>query len=260
VSAIQAIILGVIQGIAEFFPISSSAHLKILKSLLSIHLPENFVLFDLTCHLGTTFATILFLRKDLLDIFTKQRKTIFLIALAILPLFPMYFLGKNIREYLSNIHILGLFLIITSILLFITSALQDKPSSPVTKKSIKDFIFIGFMQSLALIPGFSRCGSTVSGACYRGWSIKQAISFSFILSIPTILGGNFLEIMKLFFKKNTNFPNIPLHSYFLGFITSFIVGLLALRLIFSITINKKIRPFAWYCLTLGIFALIYYNI
>jgi undecaprenyl-diphosphatase len=152
----------------------------------------------------------------------------------------------------------------TSALLFFASReqpieLQDKKNNSSLNRKIKDMLFIGFMQALALIPGLSRSGTTISAGCMRGWHIKNAVAFSYILAIPTILGGNVLEVMKLYLRKEPVMIMDP-SKYIIGFAASFIVGMASIRYIFSITSNKKLLPVAWYCLILGILSLIYFNL
>ncbi|MBI5345688.1 MAG: undecaprenyl-diphosphate phosphatase [Chlamydiae bacterium] len=257
---IKALILGIVQGITEFIPVSSSAHLKLIKSFLNVPDSPSIVFFDLFCHLGTTLAALIFLRKEIYRIFFFQREKILLYAIAILPLFPMYFLLKPLREYFSGKEFTGIFLIITSGLLFLTAYKKNvKVSNSSLNTKIKDVLFIGLMQAIALIPGISRSGSTIFAGCYRNWKINNAIYFSFILAIPTVLGGSFLEALKLKSMIQKNMIDSSLGSYIVGFFASFIVAFFSMRYIFSVVDNKKMKPFAIYCLVFGIFSLIYFN-
>ena len=248
---IQAFILGLIQGITEFIPVSSSAHLKIFEQILGLS-GEKFFLFDLFCHLGTVFATMIFLSKEILYILTKDRKSIFWISLAILPLIPIYFLARPLIQWANNSHFLGFFLLISSILLFYASSKKpiEKNDSSLNRK-ITDVLFIGMMQAIALIPGVSRSGTTISAACIRGWRLKEAVNFSFLLAIPTVMGGSILESYKAWKSPMMLSPTI----YLVGFITSFGVGFLAIRWIFSLEKNKQLRPFAWYLLIIGLLSI-----
>ncbi|MEI6242630.1 MAG: undecaprenyl-diphosphate phosphatase, partial [Chlamydiota bacterium] len=129
---------------------------------------------------------------------------------------------------------------------------NPKPAPFSSKRKFQDVIWIGCMQSFALFPGISRMGSTVSGALLRGWSMQDAIRFSFILAIPTGLGGIGIEYLH-------NPPSISLLSpnYVVAFFASFITGLFSVRWLFSFIQKRKLLPFAWYCLFLGIFTSIY---
>ena len=145
-------------------------------------------------------------------------------------------------------------------MLFIASSLKIKEKLPLpNKRKIKDVLLIGTAQALALIPGMSRCGATISASFIRGWKMQKAITFSFMLAIPTIIGGNILESIKMLKLKELNMPNISAPSYLIAFLSSFIIGLISIRFIFSLTDKKKIRPFALYCISMGIISFIYIN-
>lgn len=255
-SFFESLFLGIVQGISEFFPISSSAHLKLIKLFFKSEALNDLYLFDLVCHLGTLIASIIFLRKEILNIL-KDKKKASLFILAILPLFPFYFFLKPIREFLSQSFFLPFFLFITSIMLFLVSKIEIKQKEDLShKRKIKDVLLIGLMQALALIPGISRSASTISSAYLRGWKIKESIRFSFLLAIPTVLGGSLLESFKHFLKKEITYT-LPISSYVIGFIASFLVGIFAIRYIFSINSNKKLKPFAIYLFFLAIFSFIF---
>ncbi len=256
-SILHALLLGLLQGLLEFFPVSSSAHFKLLKYFLD--LKDSSPVFELVCNLGTCFAAIIFLRKEILRILFQDRQKLFLISLAILPLIPIYLAFTSLGKAVSSMEVLGFFFIATSFLLFTGIYFKKRPLEISAKRKIKDVLFIGLMQALALIPGISRSGSTISAACLRSWDIKEAISFSFLLAIPTVMGGNVLETAKLFLKDEKSPLNISLASYAIGFLAAFIMGGICIRFIFSITSRKKLLPFAFYTLIMGIITLIYFN-
>lgn len=242
VNNIESILLGIVQGISEFLPISSSFHMRLFENLFNIENKNR--LFLLSCHMGTLFSCIIFLRKKIREIILQDRRKLIQIAIALLPLVPCYLILKGID--IKNIKILALFLLLTSLFLFITSININKKTNSSNRK-IKDVLFIGLMQGLALIPGISRSGSTIFGASLRGWSIEKSITFSFLLSIPTILGGMILETWRAFKVK----PTFDL-SYVIGFVTSFFIGLLSIKIIFSIKKRKVFLGFAIYCLITSI--------
>jgi undecaprenyl-diphosphatase len=241
----QAIILGIIQGVTEFFPVSSSTHLTLIKNFFGIIPSEELVLFDLFCHVGTLTALVLFLKKQIRHLLIeKHRLSLFFIAL--LPLIPAYFLLKPLRILASQIEFLGLTLILTSFLLFISEKLQHK--RPTTKRSS---LIIGTMQACALIPGISRSASTLFGARLSGLPPKEAVYFSFLLSIPTILGGMSLELGKTLFNNPEMFQGMS-SLCIAGGVTSFIGGYSIIRFAFHLLERGRYKPFAWYCLTLGV--------
>lgn len=243
-SFFQSIILGLVQGLTEFFPVSSSAHLQLTKHLLGIEKGEHLIYFDLVCHSGTLLALLIFLRKEVFGVL-KSVKKMALYFLALLPLIPAYFLLKPVRLFASDPAFLGYSLMITSLLLFIAS--RKKEMSP--SKKWQHVLCIGMMQTMALIPGISRSGTTISAARFCGWSWRDAALFSFLLAIPTILGGELIEAL-----KGHDSPGVSGICYVGGFFASFLLGLIAVRFIFWVYETGKVRPFAWYCLGAGIFA------
>ena len=259
---LKALILGLIQGFSEFFPISSSAHLTIFKSFLDFKVGSNFFLFDLICHLATTIVALYFLKKEIIRILSKDKKDIFFIFLAILPLFPIYFFLYPLVKKLSSENFLGFFLLLSSFLLFLASSKRDKKiSSQLVSRKIWDVLFIGVMQGMALLPGMSRSAATISGATFLGWRIKEAVYFSFLLAIPTIFGGIFLETIKAIKAEDLLYiSQVEIFTYIISFFSALISGFIAARFIFSIKNVKKLKPFAWYCLFIGIFSIIYFNI
>jgi undecaprenyl-diphosphatase len=249
-SFIQAIVLGLIQGITEFFPISSSAHLKLAKWLLGINDGEHLIFFDLICHSGTLLALLIFLKKDVWEVL-KSGKKLALYFLALAPLIPAYFLLKPIRIIASEPVFLGPALMITGSLLM---AASRKKEVVLPSKKWQHVLCIGVMQTMALIPGISRSGSTIAAARFCGWNWRDAAKFSFLLAIPTILGGECLE-----FLRGHTVSELPLSCYAGGFFASFVLGLFGVRFIFWVYETGKVKPFAWYCLTLGLFAWILLN-
>ncbi len=241
---IKATILGLVQGCTEFFPISSSAHLKIVKSWLGISTGEETVLFDLACHLGTLLALVIYFRKDLWNLFFVKPRKLLLYIIALLPLLPAYFLLKPIRLWASQPHFLGACLLITAVLLFVAQKMRKGSSESPTWK---DALWIGSLQSVALVPGISRSASTITAGVWRGLNVSEAVRFSFILSIPAVAGGAFLELLKI--EKQTAF-DIPTCAIGLG--VSALVGLGIVRIAIPFLQKGNFRPFALYCLIVSI--------
>lgn len=247
-SFFQAIILGLVQGVTEFFPISSSAHLKLTKYFLGIADGEHLLYFDLLCHAGTLIALLFFLRRDIWNALGDPRK-ISLYALALIPLVPAYFLLKPLRIAASNPAFLGYSLMVTAGLLFAATSVRSRKENKWWH-----VLCIGLMQTVALIPGISRSGSTISAARFCGWEWKEAVRFSFLLAVPTILGGELLETMKGVPEAGVSFG-----CYLGGFIASLGMGLIAVRSIFWIYETGKVKPIAWYCLGAGLVAWVVFN-
>ena len=256
-SSLVALILGILQGLTEFFPVSSSAHLKLAKLLLHQGGDEQHVFFDLFCHFGTLLALIVFLRSLIVRLFTFEREKLFILCLSILPLFPAYFLMKPLRDYFSQTHFLGYFLMGTGLLLFAADRLRLKQEGAEGWGS-KDALWIGAMQSVALIPGISRSASTITCAKVLGWKASEAVQFSFLLAIPTVIGGNILEILKIL--HHTKVPiDISFSSCLIGFLSSLAVGAGMVRLALRRLSSGQLKPFGWYCILLGGVATLYLN-
>jgi undecaprenyl-diphosphatase len=248
---LHALCLGLIQGVTEFFPVSSSAHLKIFKTYFEISTGEETVIFDLFCHLGTLLVLIYYFRRDLLEFFYYPKRLIpFMIALV--PLVPFYFLLKPLREALSKPEYLGFCLIGTAAILYGASLIQRKVQSKLTHK---DALFIGTFQGIALIPGISRSAATIGAGLWRGATPSEAVRFSFLLSIPAVSGGTFLELLKA--KSHVVTMHVPLSHCLIGFTTAAVVGLGAVHFAIPLLQKGVLKPFAGYCLIAGILLSLY---
>lgn len=257
-SLLEAFLLGLIQGLTEFFPISSSAHLALFRLMLGIQDTETQVILSLFCHLGTLLAVIVFLKHDILTILRTDRKKALLLFLAILPLIPCYLLVKPFKDCVFNPNFLGFGLMFTGFVLLIGHFWRLKiPLEASFKKRAHDALYIGAMQSIALVPGVSRSASTICCARVLGWKTSDAVRFSFLLSIPTIIGGNCLELLQIAIRDVPK--GFSPMACAVGFITSYLVGLLVIRFAFSILEKGNFKPFAWYCLILGFCSAIYLN-
>ena len=255
---IQALILGIIQGITEFLPVSSSTHLTLAKRFIGIGSTEWMNYFDLVCHFGTLFAVLTFLWKDVWKILQSPRLMI-LFIIALLPLIPAYFLFKPLRILWAQDT--GFFLLGTSALMYFASSryFASAPALAYSGAELEpppvkwhNVLWIGIAQSFALLPGISRSGSTISMARMLGWEWKDAARFSFLLSIPTILGGSAMETI----HACDSLACIPWNVCAIGFSASFITGMGAVRLFFWMLGRSTLRPFAWYCMIVGIVALV----
>lgn len=254
---IEAILLGIIQGLTEFLPVSSSGHLTLAQSLFGFKDLENYIIFDVVCHLGTLLAIFCIFRKQIIEL-CSNKTLILQIALATALLFPLVLILKPIKSLFDNTQLLGFFFLLTAGILYagIRFGYEATPER-LKKNKWRDAIYIGLFQALAIIPGVSRSGSTISAARMRGWSPIDAINFSFLLAIPAILGATAVESLGLL--NGQALPDIGLSQYVLGFLTSFIFGLFALILLKSLAVKHKFMYFVWYCLILGIATVVYYN-
>lgn len=253
-SLLEALILGLVQGITEFLPVSSSGHLLLFQKLLGFKDLENYLLFDLVCHLGTLLAVGLIFYREIKEAFL-DRTQFLQVVVGTLPLFPLVLLLKPIKSVFSEPQYLGYFFLVTALILFLgehfSKARKEKAAS------FGDAFKIGCFQALAILPGISRSGSTISGARILGWDAKRAISFSFLLSIPAILGAITLEIYKLNSLSEGSFGENPLSIYIVGLLTSFVIGAISLKFLIRIAHQGRFKIFIWYCLALGILALFF---
>lgn len=247
---LHALLLGIVQGVTEFFPISSSAHLKIVKDFLGVQ--GETVVFDLFCHLGTFLALLFYFRKTIRDLLFRNPRQMIPFIIALLPLVPFYFLLKPVREFLSRPEFLGYCMMGTAAILFFSARFALK-----AKKAIdwKDAAWIGTLQGVALIPGISRSAATIGAGLWRGAGADQAVRFSFLLSLPAIAGGTFLELIKA--KTPLATLPIPLTQCLIGFFAAATVGFLTVRFAISLLERGVLRPFAWYCLIAGIVLTLY---
>ncbi len=242
---LHALILGIVQGITEFFPISSSAHLALARKWLGIETlsPQ----FDLACHLGTLIALIIYFRYDIFALFNSERRKLPLFFLALLPLIPAYFLLRPLAHYLTATSSAGYFLVVSAAMLYLGQRVRIKRER---HSLFKDALIIGTMQSAALLPGLSRSASTISAAQVLGWSQKEAVRFSFLLSIPTIMGGNLIEAVRGFQPPST----ASFTACFTGFFVALVVGTCVIRFAMRWLENGSFTPFAIYCLIMGAMA------
>ena len=253
VTHLQAIILGLVQGLTEFLPVSSSGHLQLFQFFFGFEHIKNYIFFDLICHLGTLLAVCIVLFDDIKKALFQDRKILIRILIALLPLFPLLLIMNEIKSLFESPFLLGFTYLFTSGLLFLS--LMSKKS---VKPSLKGSFVVGIFQAIAILPGLSRSGSTIAAARLIGWSLQDAIRFSFLLAIPTILGGIFIESLSLIHKgQNIWIGSMGISHYFLGFFVSFIMGFFALKFLIRLGLKGMVY-FAWYCLIVSIFCLIYF--
>lgn len=239
----QSALLGTIQGLTEFLPVSSSGHLVILQSLIP-GFSQPGVLFDVYLHFGTLLAVLAFYFKRILKIDVNYLKVL---ILATIPAVIIGFLLKDLIDVLfQNIKLVGLALIVTGIMNLKT----DKHKETTDKIDSKKGFLVGLFQAFAIMPGISRSGSTIFAGTLTGLKKEKAAEFSFLLSVPAIFGANVLEIVKN--KGEMVFS----YNYLVGILCSFIFGLLCIKLLLNILVSRKFKYFGYYCITLGIIALL----
>ena len=236
---------GIIQGLTEFLPISSSGHLVILNNFFPKI--DNNLDFEIILHFGTVFSIIIYYKKDLLDLlkqfFSKQdNSTIYLIILGCIPISLVGLLAKDtIEKYSSDISILPYTFMFTSLLLFMTR--YNYKSKEITFNII---LIMALFQILALLPGVSRSGITISILLILGINMKEAVKFSFLMAIPLILGATFISI------DFTSYSNLSLKYMLWGSFISFLFGWIAIYLTNYFLSNSKYWMFSIYCFIISI--------
>lgn len=260
----DAAILGVIQGLTEFLPVSSSGHLELGKAILGDDsIPSESLMFTVVLHAATALSTIVVFRKDILEIFKGLFKfeyngeTEFSLKI-ILSMIPAVFIGLFFEEELEqlfggNILFVGFMLLITALLLWLADKAKDT-DKPV---SYKNAFIIGVSQAIAMLPGISRSGATISTSVLLGNDKSKAARFSFLMVVPLILGKIAKDILSGDLSESTTEPSILI----IGFIAAFIAGIAACTWMIKLVKKSKLSYFAIYCFIAGVAAIIfgYYN-
>jgi undecaprenyl-diphosphatase len=256
----ESIILGIIQGLTEFLPVSSSGHLELGKAILGDNsVPKESLLFTVVLHFATALSTMVVFRKDIFDIskglfaFKWNDDTKF-IAKIIVSMLPAVVIGLFFEEELEqlfggNILLVGWMLIITAILLF----LADKAKNTDKKVSFKNAFIIGISQAIAMIPGISRSGATISTSVLLGSDKTKAARFSFLMVVPLIFG----KIIKDLYSSNLSFENQNVTALSFGFVAAFISGLFACTWMIALVKKSKLSYFAIYCVIVGVIAIVF---
>jgi undecaprenyl-diphosphatase len=261
-SIIEALVLGIIQGLTEFLPVSSSGHLEIVKFLFGQeHLPQDSLLITVVLHAATALSTIVIFRKDILDIlmglfqfkWNEQSQYSLKIVLSMIPAaFVGLFYNDAIEAlYDGEVQLVGFMLIITGLLLF----LADR--AKVTEKGVSfgSSLIIGIAQAIAILPGISRSGATISTAVLLGIDREKAARFSFLMVVPLIVGKMAKDIMDGALVQ----PDTPVLALTVGFVSAFIVGLIACTWMISLVKKSKLKYFAIYCFIIGLIAIFFLN-
>lgn len=250
---VQSLILGLVQGLTEFLPVSSSGHLIVMRNLLGVSSPP--LIYDLILHLATTIAAIIFFWKNLIRLKLRQ---IFIIVMANIPVGIVGVLfNDQIELWFSSLALVSLALVLTGVFnIFSDKLLQKQLANQKLDQegsqkfpNLKQGLVVGFFQMLALTPGLSRSGSTVFAGLLSGLNREAAFTFSFLLVIPAILGATLLEATDVAWTAELS-SLLPV--YFLGAVVAFVVGLFSLWLLKKLLVSSKWEIFGIYCLSLGL--------
>lgn len=242
---LKYIILGLVQGITEFLPVSSSGHLIIMQRLLGVS--GNEVALSIVLHLATSLALVIFFFKDILKLL-KDIKLLSLIIIVTIITGIIAVLGKDFfRGLFSSPRLVAIALVFTGIILILSQKFMEAKRSNL---NFKDALFLGLTQAVAIIPGVSRSGITISTLLFRRIERQTAFRFSFLASIPAVLGAVILEARKISFCLETEFKYL-----FMGFIFSLLSGLIALWILKIVLNRAKFHYFGYYCIIMGIIIL-----
>lgn len=240
---IKPSIFGIVQGLTEFLPVSSSGHLVLFKKILKLQTPG--ILFESVLHAGTLLAIVVYFFKDIINI---KAKTIYLILIGTIPAAVVgYLFSSQIESIFNSTLLVGAALIITGVL----NLLVDKTPSQKNKVNLKESFIIGISQAIAIIPGISRSGSTIFTGTKLSINKKNAARFSFLLSIPAVLGANIIEIL-----NHANNNSVDKGQYLIGFIFAFFSGIFAIKLVFKFLEKGRFKYFGYYCFLIGVLCLI----
>ena len=256
---LNAIILGIIQGLTEFLPVSSSGHLEIFKVILGDNkLPNESLLMTVILHFATACSTIVVFKDDIKDLilglFSFEKNDSFWFSVKIiLSMVPAVFVGFFFESEIEslfngNLTIVGAMLILTGALLF----LADKAKPSEKKISFSSSLLVGIAQAIAIIPGISRSGSTISTAVILGIDKENAAKFSFLMVVPLIIG----KVIKDITSAETIVNNESVFPLIIGFVFAFITGMIACKWMIKLVKNSKLKYFSIYCFLVGIFSII----
>lgn len=257
---IEALILGIIQGLTEFLPVSSSGHLEIAKVLFGDNaLPKESLTFTVVLHFATALSTMVVFRKEVIEIikglfqFQWNDETKFSLKI-IISMIPAVIIGLLFEEQLEaffngNLLMVGFMLLITALLLL----LADKAKNTEKNVSYKNAFIVGISQAIAMLPGISRSGATISTSVLLGVDREKAARFSFLMVVPLIFG----KVAKDLMGGEINFQSANFGSMGLGFIAAFISGLIACSWMISLVKQSKLHYFAIYCFVVGLIAIAY---
>ena len=255
---IEAVILGIIQGLTEFLPVSSSGHLEIAKELLSVSEQEQNLLMTIVLHAATALSTIIIFRKDITIIiaglfqFKWNEESQFSVKI-ILSMIPATIVGLFFEDEIESLFggqivLVGSMLLLTGLLLF----LADKAKKTDKKVSILNSILIGIAQAIAILPGISRSGATICTSVLLGVDREKAARFSFLMVVPLILGKMAKDMLSGdLATESTNI--LPL---IFGFIAAFITGLVACKWMIRLVKKSQLKYFAYYCFAVGIISIV----
>lgn len=272
-SYFKSIFLGIVQGIAEFLPISSSGHLALFQNFFAMeNYEESHMFFSVLLHLGTLVAVLVVYRRDIKEMILElgrfirelgspalregkpgpKRRLILLLIVATLPLVLALAAEGLVERLTQSVLAIGIALLVTGVLLFLSDRYRNGRKNERTA-SIWDAVIVGVAQLFGTVPGISRAGITISAGLFCGFDREFAVRFSFLLSLPAVLGANFISLIK---SMGAGIDQSMLPVYAAGVVTAMVVGYFSIKLVNYLVKKDKFGGFAWYCWAVGAISII----
>lgn len=268
---LSAVLMGILQGVAEFLPISSSGHLALFQHFFSVeNYEETQMLFTVLLHLGTLISVFVYYWRDVLELiqefflglaalFSRRggherqtpppaRRLVLLIIVATLPLFLILPVKDLVEEAMNNVHFVSVALLATGFILWFSDRMA-RGRKTARNATVLDAVLVGLAQALGTLPGISRSGITISAGMLRGFERTFAVRFSFLMSMPAVLGANILSLKDVMETGAFHMEMLPL--YLVGTVVAAVVGYFAIRLVNLLADKGKFGAFAWYCWIVG---------
>jgi undecaprenyl-diphosphatase len=269
----MAVILGLVQGVAEFLPISSSGHLTLLQHFFGVEEVDN--LFNILLHFATLIAVCAVYWKDIVDMIVEffrglaslvtgrggretasvppARRLVLLVILGTLPLFLVLPLDDKVEALGNSPVFVACMLLVTGFILFFSDRMAKGRKTERTA-TVKDALLVGLAQGVATIPGLSRSGCTISAGMALGFDRKFAVRYSFLLSLPAVLGATLIKVVHAVGDETMDLTLLP--KYIVGMVVAGVVGYFSIRLVNLLAQKNKFGKFAYYCWCAGLVALI----
>ncbi|HIX09952.1 MAG TPA: undecaprenyl-diphosphate phosphatase [Candidatus Agathobaculum pullistercoris] len=264
-----AALQGLVQGLTEFLPVSSSGHLVLVQALFGSGVETNYMLFNVLLHFGTLLSVVVAFWKDIKELFVEffgwirdgfringhpYRRFIVMLLITLVPMFLILPIESRMEAAFSSPLLVGLLLLVTAALLFLS---EKAPKKHKTEQNASwlDALIVGIGQMFAVLPGLSRSGTTICTGLFCGFSREYAVRFAFIMSLPVVLGANILELADVI-REPALMGDASIACYAVGILVSMLSGLAAIRLVKFITKRGNFRPFVVYCTLVGTVAVV----
>ncbi len=261
----EALVLGIVQGLTEFLPVSSSGHLEIGQALLGTAGEENLT-FAIVVHAATVLSTLVILWKEVAKLFRgtfttpqwNEEKNY--VAKILVSMIPVFIVGMFFKEQVETLFgngllLVGICLCVTAVLLYVSEWLSKRRGTEGHEVGYKDAIIIGLAQAVAVLPGLSRSGTTIATGLLCGVKKESVTKFSFLMVLIPILGEAFLELLDIVSGEVVS--SLGIVPMLVGFVAAFVTGCLACRFMIEIVRRQRLVYFAVYCLCVGVFTIVY---